>query len=128
MTQKDIFEDKELILALENFSNTQEKLIREFQKQYHPIDNDIGQVKKPKTGRFTAIGQEWKFCKHGIGISFENISSGATIDAHDGIRINKRIFDAWRLSIFFESIGITELLWKSNSFFADDDDSIEKLL
>ena len=42
MNQKNIIVDKELILALKDFSNTQEKIFGEFQKKYHLLDNNTG--------------------------------------------------------------------------------------
>lgn len=128
MNQKNVIVDKELILSLKDFSHIQEKLIWEFQKKYHLLDNNTGYLKSPKTGLLSAINEEWKFQKHGIGICFENIKSGKTIDAHNGIGINKKAFDAWRLMQYFESIGIDEIVWKSKPYYTENDNELDELL
>lgn len=128
MNQRNTIVDEALIFALKDFSNTQEKLIWEFQKKYHLLDNKTGYLKSPKTGLLSAIDEEWKFQKHGIGICFENIKSGKTIDAHNGIGTSKKFFDAWRLMQYFESVGIDIIIWKSKSYYTENDDELDKLL
>ena len=49
-----------IITALSNYAETQEKLIVEFQKQYHPLFSDINLLEQPKTGILLAMGEEWR--------------------------------------------------------------------
>ena len=116
-----------IITALSNYAETQEKLIVEFQKQYHPLFSDINLLEQPKTGILLAMGEEWRFQKHGIGIVFEEKKSGKIIDVHRGIISNIKAFDSWRLSEYFESSNCSKVIWKLNTFSVDDDD-LDKLL
>ena len=120
--------DKEIVLALTNYIETQEKLLVEFEKQYHSLSNDANLLKKPKTGILSTLGEEWKFQKHGAGIFFEESRTGKIIDAHRAITNNQRAFDSWRLSEYFESVNCSRIMWRSNAFVADDDDELDKLL
>jgi hypothetical protein len=128
MSQAITIADKEIVQALKEFADLQEQLLLEFEKQYHPLNNDISFLAKPKTGILKALGEEWKFQKHGMGISFEGIKSGKKVNAHSEVIKHKRAFDSWRLYDYFESIGCFEIIWKSDSYMANDDDDLDKLL
>ena len=84
-------------------------------------------LQQPKTGLLFAIEEEWTFQKHGAGIVFEGNKSGKVIDAHRDIVSNKKAFDSWRLSQYFESISCSQVFWESNTYAADDDD-LDRLL
>lgn len=83
---------------------------------------------KPKKGVISALGEEWQFTRHGMGILFVGNESNRIVDAHREIFGYPRSFDAWRLSQYFESLNCLEVVWKSTRFAADDDDDLEKLL
>ena len=120
--------DKEIVVALNDYVEIQENLIVEFQKQYHSLSSDINLLKQPKTGISSALGEEWEFQKHGAGIVFEGNRSGKVIDAHRGIISNTKAFDSWRLAEYFESSNCSKVVWKSNTYSADDDEDLDKLL
>lgn len=128
MTKTTTIENNQIVSVLKEFAETQEKLICEFQKQYHSLSNDSGLLKHPKTGLLSILEEEWKFQKHGVGIVFEEITSGKIIDAHNGINSSKKAFDSWRLSEYFESIECSKIFWESDTYIADDDDDIDRLL
>lgn len=128
MSRATVIKNKEIISTLKDFAETQEKLIFEFQKQYHSLSSNASLLEQPKTGLLSAMEEKWKFQKHGDGIVFEGNRSGKIIDAHKQIISNKRAFDSWRLSEYFESINCSEILWKSDIYLADDDDDLDKLL
>ena len=120
--------NQEIISTLKDFAETQEKLIFEFQKQYHFLSSDASLLKQPKTGFLSAMEEKWRFQKHGVGIVFEGERSGKIIDAHKRIISNKKAFDSWRLAEYFESIDCYEISWASDTFVADDDDDLDRLL
>lgn len=128
MSRTTVVASREIISALKDFVKTQENLIVKFQQQYHSLSNDTSLLKQPKTGLLSAMGEEWKFQKHGSGIVFEGNHSGKIIDAHQGIISNKKAFDSWRLSEYFESINCSQVFWALNTYIADDDDDLDKLL
>ena len=128
MSQTTALLDKEIVPALNHYVEIQENLIVEFQKQYHPLSSDLDLLKQPKTGILSAVGEEWKFQKHGTGIVFESNRSGKIIDAHKGIIDRSKAFDSWRLAEYFESSSCSKVVWESNTYSADDEEDLDKLL
>jgi hypothetical protein len=128
MNQAITIADKEITFALKDFAETQEQLLLEFEKQYHPFKSDLSFLEKPKTGVLKALGEEWKFQKHGLGIFFKGINSGKNIDVHTGGISNKKAFDSWRLYQYFESINCSKISWESDIYVADDDEDLDKIL
>jgi len=98
-----------------------------FSSNTSPVQN-FDLLGKPKSGIISAFGEEWQFTRHGAGILFEGKESKRIIDAHREIFSHSNSFDAWRLFPYFESLNYSEVVWKSNSFIADDDDELGKLL
>lgn len=103
-------------------------MLVEFQKQYHPLSGEIKLLEQPKTGFLFAIGEEWKFQKHGTGIVFEGNRSGKIIDAHKEIIDRSKAFDFWRLAEYFESLNCFKVIWESNTYFANDEEDLDRLL
>ena len=128
MSRTTVVTSREIISALEDFVETQNNLIIEFQQQYHFLSDDASLLKQPKSGLLSAMEQEWKFQKHGAGILFEGDESGKIIDAHTGIISNKQAFDSWRLAEYFESINCDRVFWASNPYLAKVDDDLDRLL
>ncbi|MEM6612873.1 MAG: hypothetical protein AAF652_11595 [Cyanobacteria bacterium P01_C01_bin.72] len=83
---------------------------------------------KPRSGAISTLREEWQFTRHGEGILFAGKESKQVIDAHREVFNHSSSFDAWRLAQYFESLNCSEVVWKSNSFIADDDDELEQLL
>jgi hypothetical protein len=128
MSQAIIIADKEIVQALKDFADLQEQLLLEFEKQCHPLISFDSFIEKPKTGTLKALKEEWKFQKHGAGILFEEINSGTKVNVHREAINHKRAFDSWRLYDYFESIKCFEIIWQSDSYIANDDDDLDKLL
>lgn len=127
MSQIIAISDKAIVVALNDYVAIQEKLIAEFQKQYHSLSVEVDLLKQPKSGVLSAIGEKWKFQKHGVGIAFEGDISKKIIDINRGIINYKKAFDSWRLAEYFESSNCFEVTWKLNTFTADDDDDLDRL-
>lgn len=85
-------------------------------------------LEKPKQGSISVLGKTWKFQRHGAGILFQETESKTIIDAHRGVIDHSKSFDSWRLAQYFESLNCSKIMWKSNTFVADDEDSLDKLL
>lgn len=82
----------------------------------------------PEHGCFWAMGEEWKFYKHGVGIAFTGKRTGTFVDVHVGIEFYPQAFDFWRISQYFESIGVQQLMWNSHFFNVADEGGADALL
>ena len=114
--------------VIKDYANIQEKLIKEFENQYHAFKNEFDFRIKPKTGILYTMDEEWKFRKHGLGIDFEGGSPEKIINAHVGIINHKRAFDSWRLSEYFESLNYLKIVWGSNKIDIDNSKELDRLL
>lgn len=128
MSNLTAIKNKQIIDALNDFSQTQKELIVSFFIVYPPISSDLVWLKIPKSGLIDALQETWEFEKHGSGILFKGNESGKVIDAHREIIDHSEAFDSWRLSQYFESLKYSNIIWESSEFLADDDDDLDKLL
>jgi hypothetical protein len=128
MSNLTAIENKQIISALNDFTQTQKELIVSFFRRYPPISSEFSLLKKPKSALIDALQETWEFQKHGSGILFKGNKSGKVIDAHREITEHSEAFDSWRLSQYFESLEYSNIIWESNEFLADDDDDLDKLL
>ena len=58
----------------------------------------------PKSGEVELNGERWLFTKHGAGLLFHNLDTGAVVDIHKHIQ-QTSVFDIWRFERFVASIG-----------------------
>ena len=79
--------------VIKDYADIQEKLIKEFENQYHSFKNESDFRIKPKTGILYTVDEEWKFRKHGLGIDFEGGNPEKIINAHVGAIDHKSAFD-----------------------------------
>ncbi|MBD2039800.1 hypothetical protein H6F56_03900 [Microcoleus sp. FACHB-672] len=110
------------------FVEIQKKLISAFQQKFSHINKWEYMLDIPRTGNFYALGEEWKFQRHGKGICFTGQKSGKVVDAHTEISAYPKGFDAWRLEQYFNSIEVENIVYKLDVFNILDEDGTEKLL
>ncbi|NJO97944.1 MAG: hypothetical protein HC764_19720 [Pleurocapsa sp. CRU_1_2] len=142
MSNLTAIKNKQIIDALNDFSQTQKELIASCSKKYlsrsrlsdslryssRSRSSDLFLLKIPKSGLINTLQETWEFQKHGSGILFKGNESGKVIDANREIIDHSEAFDSWRLSQYFESLEYSNIIWESSEFLADDDDDLDKLL
>jgi hypothetical protein len=116
------------VTVILEFVELQDNLISAFREAFPQIADWEYLLDCPKSGDFWALEEEWEFHRHGAGICFTGQKSGKVVDAHWGISSSPRAFDAWRLSQYFESIGIETIGYLSDVFEVCDEDGAEALL
>ena len=114
-------------LVLE-FVELQTHLILAFRQTFPQITDWENLLDCPRAGCFRAQGEEWNFQRHGVGICFTRQNIGTVVDAHVLLDSEPRAFDEWRLSQYFESIGIEKLDYLSNVFEVCDEDGTAELM
>ncbi|MBW4681853.1 MAG: hypothetical protein KME19_17310 [Microcoleus vaginatus WJT46-NPBG5] len=119
---------KESVEIILEFVELQHNLIFAFQQTFPHLNDWEYMLDFPQSGNFYALGEEWKFQRHGKGICFTGQKSGKVVDAHAGILTYPKAFDAWRLEQYFDSIGVETTVYKLNVFNIVDEDGTEKLL
>lgn len=82
----------------------------------------------PRSGLLMLNGEMWEFKKHGAGVLFKQLSSGAIFDVHRHVQFCPECFDAWRLTQYFESKGIHALKFGSLVVDAQDESAITAML
>lgn len=117
-----------IFIIVGEFVELQYNLIFAFQQTFPHLNDWEYMLDFPRSGNFYALGEEWKFQRHGKGICFTGHKSGKVVDAHAGISAYPKAFDAWRLEQYFDSIGVENTVYKFNVFNILDEASAEKLL
>jgi hypothetical protein len=117
-----------LLGILSEFVELQEQILIFFQQSFPQISDRLFLIDCPKSGFFSAAGEEWKFQKHGTGINFVGQNTGQIIDVHCDVFSSPRRLDSWRLCQYFDSIGIDQIVYSSHVFEVSDEDGTEALL
>jgi hypothetical protein len=89
--------------CLLTFSGLQIALVAELERR-HPNFREDFLFSLPKCGVVLTGNDEWKFRRHGLGVTFVRASDDLTIDAHRFYPDLASPVDAWRLRSFLESI------------------------
>lgn len=105
----------------------QDLLCNELRRRYPSVDSPLLTV-LPRCGSISIEDSIWEFCKHGAGVMFTSLCGGEVIDVHRYPPIHSKEFDAWRLIQFFESKGIAEVDYKSNTISVETEPCIDELL
>lgn len=119
--------DTYIFIIVGEFVELQYNLISVFRHIFTQIDWKY-LLNCPQNGNFYALGEEWKFQRHGKGLCFTGQKSGKVVDAHTEISAYPKAFDAWRLEQYFNSIGVEKIVYKLDIFNILDEDGTEKLL
>jgi hypothetical protein len=72
-------------------------------------------------------GETWSYRRHGAGVAFRS-SRGVLVDAHVAMVALPGAIDAWRLFLYFDSIGIQELAYRGRTFVIDGEGNVQSLL
>jgi hypothetical protein len=92
-------------LFLRGYSTIQQRLLEEISANYS-IEKYLSSV--PKNGEVFVNSAQWIYKKHGAGIRFTN-SDGVVVDAHTICQDALGAFDAWRILLYAESLGLSDL-------------------
>ncbi|WP_316410983.1 DUF6896 domain-containing protein [Mesoterricola sediminis] len=93
----------ELLLA--EFVGVQSGLVERLSYQFKVDELCFG---VPARGQIELNGYHWSFNKHGLGVKFV-ASNGDVVDCHKRLDM-PQYFDAWRLSLYFSSKDIKNVL------------------
>jgi hypothetical protein len=81
----------------------------------------------PRHGELLVRGERWRFHRHGVGVGFEGADSRRVVDAHRAVGAPEA-FDAWRLMLYLESIGVSAVHLGAREFLTDDERELEQWL
>ena len=96
---------KILLGLIRTYVRVQRKLLAEFFR-CNPKCKDMNSLSDfPMHGEIQLDNQTWNFRRHGVGLAFMHVASGADVDAHKWID-RPSSFDVWRLDLFLMSIGL----------------------
>ncbi|WP_370865966.1 DUF6896 domain-containing protein [Chondromyces apiculatus] len=116
---------KDAVQVVLEFCQLQRQLVAHFMDLHEPKDrerfSDVARVTVLRLGE-----QSWRCARHGAGISFK--TAGSTVDAHVGLAIFADAIDGWRLLQFLESRGIASLSFEGESYPADEEEALGRLL
>lgn len=115
-----------VIECLQAYVAAQHILIKTLKNTYvchAPLFEDV-----PKRGLLSVNDELWEFQKHGSGVSFTEVATKKSIDAHTEMISYPEGFDAWRLVQYFESIHVNFVDYKSNLFNVTQERNLANLL
>ena len=99
--------DLELTSLIKNFVAIQRQLLELIQKNQPLIDREAFHD-LPKRGFLRLNGSEWRYKRHGKGLSFVQAETGVEVDTHDLIE-HPEAFDAWRILLYCESLKLVHI-------------------
>ena len=121
---EEVFEAEE---ALRQYVALQKKMSGLlFEKYGAPKDRFLANV--PPSGMLTLEECAWSFQKHGVGVTFTDLSNGVVVNAHQHIECCPECFDTWRLAIYFESRNVRALNIGSSVYDAEEEESLAAML
>jgi hypothetical protein len=106
------------IETIRTYCHLQAQLVRTLLERERPKDTQYFRDLKP--GSLHIDGTRWEYRKHGGGVAFSS-SSGVEVDAHVGMATFPDAFDAWRLLLYCESVGIEHLTHDGRTYEANYD-------
>jgi hypothetical protein len=71
--------------------------------------------------------ERWSYRRHGAGVAFRS-TRGVLIDAHVAMVDLPGAVDAWRLYLYFDSVGVQELAYCGRAFVIDGETHVQELL
>jgi hypothetical protein len=92
--------------AVRSFDALQRSLVEAFLAHYQPVDREFFRGVAP--GLFFVEGHEWEQRRHGAGVSFTHVQLGH-VNAHVHLAARPGAIDAWRLYLYFESVGVAQV-------------------
>lgn len=113
--------------ALRQYAVLQKKLSSLLFETYG-VPEDRLLTNLPSSGMLTLDDCAWKFQKHGVGVRFEDLSSGVVVDAHEHIECCPECFDTWRLALYFESWNVRALNIGPTNYNAEEEESLAAML
>ena len=72
----------DVVAIVLEFIELQNNLILAFRQTFSQITDWENLLDCPRSGDFSAQGEEWKFQRHGVGICFTGHNIGTVVDAH----------------------------------------------
>lgn len=112
---------------LRRFVALQTELLRALAR-VHPHAKELwASQRAPRHGEVLVRGERWRFHRHGSGVSFEGEDSRRVVDAHRAMSVPEA-FDAWRLMLYLESIGMSAVRLGAREFLTDDERELEQWL
>jgi hypothetical protein len=107
------------------YANQQQRLCVEAVRQFPKMLPAL--IGAPKRGELQVDTKVWRFQRHGAGFEFTS-ETGEIIDAHDDFEPPFATFDAWRLTLFFESLMLEELSFSGERFPLVEEREVRRLL
>lgn len=98
--------DRINLIFLREYSTIQQNLLEVIASRY-VFDKFLQSV--PKSGEIYINFESWTYEKHGAGIRFSNKVTDVIVDAHTIRKEMMGAFDAWRILIYAESLGLRDL-------------------
>lgn len=112
----------DIVAIIPEFVELQNNLVGAFRQMFPQITDWEYLLDCPRSGCLWAEGEEWQFQRHGSGICFTGKKSGKVVDAHCGMSLYPRAFEAWRLCQYLESINVERISYNSEIFEIWDND------
>jgi hypothetical protein len=112
---------------LRRFVSLQAELLRALMQGSSGAEAFRAAQRLPRHGELQVRGERWRFHRHGGGVGFEGSDSRRVVDAHRALGAPEA-FDAWRLMLYLESIGVNSLYLGAREFLTDDERELEQWL
>lgn len=93
-----------LIEEVRRFVKLQVRLLQELTLTVTQPTGEVDTLKAPRSGSVVLDNERWSYFRHGSGVLFTSIESGARVDVSDLVEL-PTCFDAWRLGTYFRSLG-----------------------
>lgn len=81
----------------------QTRLLAAFNQQNPNVSDWETLLDFPRSGSVSPLERVWDFKRHGVGLRFVERHKGTVVDMHQYLR-DPKVFDAWRLEQYLESI------------------------
>ncbi|MDF9617965.1 hypothetical protein P5705_09950 [Pseudomonas entomophila] len=114
--------EKIFLEIMESLSNTQQQLVEAY------LLLAKNETHWPRQGAVMVKQEAWAFRKHGAGVCFEKRATGELVDAHDGMEVNPRKLDVWRVQGYLQSIEAVGIEIRGKCYNSHSDEDVELLL
>lgn len=107
------------------YCTLQERLVRAFLEQKRPKDRETFRDVELR-GTVQCDSVECEYRRHGAGVAFHR--GDVRVDAHRAMAKVPDGIDAWRFSLYLESLGIAAVAFQQQTYASDDERRLEQLL